>query len=171
MSRWSNFYQKRINSTYQDYFEVKYGELLEILTSFNTVREEGIGIGSVSKHLIKKGIQTTGFDLCEEMIKLCQLNNPEMIVRQGDIFTSKEANVDIVVTHGVLEHFSDDSITSILNRYKSTNQKSVHYVPLDGYKIPSFGDERLLPWQHWVEKFQPSDYIVKDNKDLILTFL
>ena len=70
MSHWSNFYASRINSTYQDYFEKKYGILLEIASVFTTVREEGIGIGSVSKYLLKKNIQTTGFDLCPDMLRL-----------------------------------------------------------------------------------------------------
>lgn len=170
MSRWSNFYGSRINSTYQNYFDKKYGELLEIVNVYNTVREEGIGIGSISKHLIKKGVNVTGFDLCPDMLRLCQLNNPELKLRKGNIFHSSNDKVDIVVTHGVLEHFSDTEITSILNRYKCDNQKSVHYVPLNGYKVPSFGDERLLPYQHWVEQFNPTDYFVKNNEDLILIF-
>lgn len=170
MSRWSNFYGTRINSTYQDYFEKKYGELLEIVSSTTSVREEGVGIGSISKHLIKKGINVTGFDLCPDMLRLCQLNNPELILRRGDIFQSCEQRVDIVVTHGVLEHFTDPQIEAILNRYKLDGQKSVHYVPLNGYKVPSFGDERLLPYQHWVERFNPTDYFVKNNEDLILIF-
>ncbi len=170
MSRWSNFYGSRINSTYQNYFEKKYGELLEIVSNKTSVREEGVGIGSISKYLIKKGINTTGFDLCPDMLRLCQLNNPELSLRCGDIFQSCSEKVDTVVTHGVLEHFNDLQITAILQRYKNDGQKSVHYVPLNGYKIPSFGDERLLPYQHWVDTFKPTDYVVKNNEDLILIF-
>jgi len=170
MSRWSDFYQSRINSTYQDYFEKKYAPILEIVGSCNSVREEGIGIGSISKYLIKRNISVSGFDLCPDMLRLCQLNNPALKLRIGDIFAQCEDKVDMVVTHGVLEHFSDEAINQILYRYKTDNQKSVHYVPLDGYKIPSFGDERLLPYQHWLERFKPSDYIVKNNQDLFLIF-
>lgn len=170
MSRWSNFYAGRINSGYQTYFEKKYGELLEIVSTHNTVREEGVGIGSISKHLIKKGVNVTGFDLCPDMLRLCQKNNPELNLRKGDIFKSCSEKVDIVVTHGVLEHFSDEQILAILKRYKKDNQKNVHYVPLNGYKVPSFGDERLLPYQHWVEQFNPTDYFVKNNEDLVLIF-
>lgn len=170
MSRWSDFYKARINTTYQDYFEKKYGVLLEILSGCNSVREEGIGIGSVSKYLLKRGIDTSGFDLCPEMLNLCRSNNPNIKCQEGDIFTFNEGNVDMVVTHGVLEHFSDCDILKILDRYKRSNQKSVHYVPLDGYVIPSFGDERLLSYQYWVDKFKPSDFVVNDNKDLYLIF-
>lgn len=170
MSRWSEFYVNRINSTYQDYFEKKYGVMLEILSNCNTVREEGIGIGSVSKFLLKRDIDTSGFDLCPEMLKLCKDNNPNIKCQVGDIFTFNGDPVDMVVTHGVLEHFSDEDIQRILDRYKRVGQKSIHYVPLDGYVIPSFGDERLMSYQHWVDKFSPSDFVVNENKDLYLIF-
>lgn len=170
MSKWSNFYQSRINSTYQDYFEKKYQPLLDLVKNFNTVREEGIGIGSISKFLQKQNITCSGFDLCPEMVGLCKKNNPNLNVYVGDMFKSVHEKVDIVVSHGVLEHFSDEDIQKILNRYRWTNQPNAHYVPLDGYKIPSFGDERLLSWKHWVRTFNPTSYEVVDNKDLYLYF-
>jgi 2-polyprenyl-3-methyl-5-hydroxy-6-metoxy-1,4-benzoquinol methylase len=170
MSRWSNFYQSRINSTYQDYFEQKYFPLLDFVKNFTTVREEGIGIGSISKFLLKQNINVSGFDLCPEMLQLCKENNPKLNCYQGDIFSSLHEQVDIVVSHGVLEHFSDEDIKRILNRYKWNKQPNVHYVPLDGYKIPSFGDERLLSWKHWVRTFNPTSYEVVENKDLYLYF-
>lgn len=170
MSKWSEFYLKRINSTYQIYFENKYKELLNILLSYKTVREEGIGIGSVSKYLLKNNINTEGFDICENMLELCKLNNPTLNVWQDDIFKAITKKVDIVVTHGVLEHFNDADINKILYRYKCNNQKSVHYVPLNGYLTPSFEDERLLPCDYWLDTFKPKKYINKDNKDLIMLF-
>ncbi len=163
MSRWSEFYANRINTTYQNYFEKKYGVLLEILSGCNTVREEGIGIGSVSKYLLKRGIDTSGFDLCPEMLDLCKRNNPNIKCQEGD-------KVDMVVTHGVLEHFSDIDIHKVLQRYNEAGQSSVHYVPLVGYVTPSFGDERLLSYQYWVDKFKPKDFVVNENKDLYLIF-
>jgi hypothetical protein len=88
----------------------------------------------------------------------------------GNIFDKQHEKVDIVVTHGVLEHFTDKNIHKILKRYSDAGQKSVHYVPLDGYKTPSFGDERLLPYQYWIEQFKPTDYLVKNREDLIMIF-
>lgn len=170
MSKWSQFYAERINSTYQDYFNQKYVELLQLLAKYRTVREEGIGIGSVSKFLRSKGVQTTGFDLCPEMLHLCRLNNPGIECKQADIFSAVEPPVDMVVTHGVLEHFEDHDIHHILQRYKDQGQSSVHYVPLDGYVIPSFGDERLLPYEYWLDTFKPTSYHVKNNEDLIMIF-
>lgn len=170
MSTWSNFYKQRINSSYQDYFEKKYNPLLSFLKGFKSVREEGIGIGSVSKFLIKEGVNTSGFDLCPEMVKLCKMNNPTINCWVDNIFRNQNNRVDIVVTHGVLEHFSDVDINKILDRYRWSHQPNIHYVPLEGYKVPSFGDERLLSWKHWVQNFCPTSYEVVDNKDLYLYF-
>ena len=169
MSKWSEFYMNRINSTYQDYFEKKYKPMLDILKCFKNVREEGIGIGSVSKFLLKQDINCSGFDLCPDMVELCKKNNPTLNCYVGDIFRNHD-RVDIVVTHGVLEHFSDIDIKKILDRYHWNHQPNIHYVPLNGYVVPSFGDERLLPWKHWVNTFKPTSYEVVDNKDLYLYF-
>lgn len=170
MSKWSQFYESRVNSNYQEYFENKYSLLLAILSRYESVVEEGIGIGSISKHLRKKGIHTSGIDLCSDMLELCTRNNPGIQVQQADIFTYK-AYGSIVVTHGVLEHFEDEDIRIILNKYKTNNQKSVHYVPLIGHGKPSFGDERLLEAKYWINTFQPDGSCTfNDGKDLILFF-
>lgn len=170
MSRWSQFYEKRINSSYQEYFEDRYSLLLAVLSRYKSVTEEGIGIGSISKYLRKKNILTSGIDQCPDMLDLCILNNPGISVFQADIFDYKSES-DIVVTHGVLEHFEDCQIRVILNKYKSNNQKSVHYVPLIGHGTPSFGDERLLEAEYWISEFNPdASFTFNDGKDLILFF-
>jgi 2-polyprenyl-3-methyl-5-hydroxy-6-metoxy-1,4-benzoquinol methylase len=170
MSQWSRFYESRVNSSYQEYFENKYSLLLCILSRFNNVAEEGIGIGSISKFLSKKGIQTSGMDLCPQMLELCRINNPGIVVQRGNIFTDVSQN-EVVVTHGVLEHFSDEDIHIILKKYKTNKQKSIHYVPLIGHGKPSFGDERLMESTHWISEFKPDASIrFNQGKDLILIF-
>ncbi len=171
MSQWKNFYESRVNTSYQKYFEKKYGVLLEMLSKSNNIREEGIGIGSISKFLIKKGINTSGVDISKDMLRLSKINNPELSLQQGDILTFTSNPVDLVVTHGVLEHFLDKDINLIIDKYKANNQPSVHYIPLIGHKNPSFGDERLLHSQEWIEKFNPTDYhVFNDKKDMIIIF-
>jgi len=170
MSKWSEFYENRINSTYQEYFENKYSLLLTILSKHESVVEEGIGIGSISKYLRKKNIRSSGIDLCSDMLELCTRNNPGIEVQQADIFTYK-AKGSIVVTHGVLEHFEDEDIRLILDKYKANKQKSIHYVPLIGHGKPSFGDERLLEASYWIREFQPDGSCTfNQGKDLILFF-
>ena len=170
---WDEFYAIRVNSSYQDYFEKRY----DVINSFNprVVREEGIGIGSVSKAINKtKEIFTYGFDNNKRVLKLCEENTPETYTYYDCIVNTdksayKSIKTDLVVTHGVLEHFSDYNIKKIINRHRSENIKTVHYVPLNKYVKPSFGDKRLLPYEHWLDLVQPKDFLLfNDNHDLLL---
>lgn len=172
MSNWSQFYNTRVNSTrYELYFEDKYKPMLNILRSYTSVCEEGIGIGSISKSLIKNNISCCGIDNCEDMLMLCRFNNPWIDVKLDDIFTHVNTSVDVCCTHGVLEHFSDEDIYKILNKYKQNNIYNIHYVPLNGYAKPSFGDERLLPADYWIRAFKPdAHYAFNQGKDLLLMF-
>ena len=71
----------------------------------------------------------------------------------------------MVVTHGVLEHFSDDDIMKIISTYDNDNVLfQAHYVPTDRYKSPSFGDERLLAPEAWNALIKPDYYILDNNE-------
>lgn len=165
MSKWFNFYQKRVNSTYQDYFEVRYLPLIDTIINLKpkTIIELGCGIGSLSKALVKKlDIDISGFDLCEKMVQLANTNLGVDFFYKEDILNSKSN--ELCVSHGVLEHFSDEAILTICKNHPN----SIHYVPLDKYKIPSFGDERLLPAQYWIDLLSPKEVILFNNDhDLI----
>lgn len=175
--KWSEFYEGRINSSYQEYFENRYAPFLnhieDLAKPISFIREEGIGIGSVSKALRKRSdfYILSGFDNSEFMIELSKKNNPDLKVYYDDIFNPvNSTRADIAVTMGVLEHFSDAEILSILQRYERNNEQSVHYVPLDKYITPSFGDERLLPYEYWVELINPKYYeVFNDGHDLLFS--
>ena len=67
----------------------------------------------------------------------------------------------------VLKPYSKKEDNLILSKVN----KSLHYVPLNGYKEPSFGDERLLPKEFWIEMFNPIIYMVfNNNKDLVFYY-
>lgn len=179
MSRqWAEFYLNRVNSTYQEYFESRYRPLLGMIIDLvgrGTVREEGIGIGSISKALGRRGITCYGFDICPKMVELAKhnnrLNSHLYDVYQDDILNpSRPESVcfaDVIVTHGVLEHFNDFEIRSLMDRYRETSV-SVHYVPLIGYEKPSFGDERLLSYEYWMDLVKPNiSFLFNDDRDLL----
>lgn len=158
MNDWNGFYGSRVNSTYQDYFEKRYHLFLEFIKAQNNdyIIEMGCGIGSVSKALLKDGYTCEGFDLCEKMVELSNENTNSDKFKKGDIFQIK-IPVDVIgVSHGVLEHFSDKQIKNICE----SNKGSIHYVPLDKYVTPSFGDERLLSYQHWIDLINPSEFLL-----------
>jgi hypothetical protein len=158
---WNDFYNKRINSTYQVYFEEKYKPFLLAIAKCHPtiIKEGGCGIGSISKYFSRYGVICEGFDNDPNMVKLASLNCLKGSFTQGDLFHPSNTGPEFLVTHGVLEHFSDEQIKWILEKYPN----SIHYVPLDKYKTPSFGDERLLSKEYWVDNFNIKDYAVFNN--------
>ena len=98
------------------------------------------------------------------MVSLSKKNVPHGKFTQGDLLTGPVVT-NFTITHGVLEHFNDEQIQGVLERYPN----SIHYVPLQGYSKQSFGDERLLPKEHWIETFKLKEYDTF-NKGLDLYF-
>lgn len=166
MENWNDFYKNRINSSYQLYFEEKYAVFLQEIEKLNPPRiiEAGCGIGSVSKYFARHGKPCVGFDLDIEVVKLAIKNVPGASFMIGDIFEIGTIDEELIVTHGVLEHFEDAKIEQALRFYPN----SVHYVPLDKYKVPSYGDERLMSPQFWKDTFNIKNAVVfNDGLDMV----
>lgn len=168
---WKSFYEQRINSSYQEYFENRYKPFLDFVKqsqsnpfmSEKTIFELGCGIGSVSKALAKDNFVYSGIDLSQDMVNLANLNNNCDLFTQGDIFNINYPCDVTGVSHGVLEHFSDKQILSITKKFNG----SIHYVPLDKYLVPSFGDERLLSLEYWLDLVNPRRHFTfNDDYDL-----
>lgn len=178
-SKWYWFYANRINSGYQNYFEDRYKVMIDYIANLNDVnliREEGVGIGSLTKAL-KKDLRTIrlfhGFDNDPFMIELCKKNSVGSFpVYMDNILEPKvKAAYDLALTHGVLEHFSDQDIMKVINRHNDAKKRHIHYVPTNKYDTPSFGDERLLSPKYWLNLTKPKDYILFNNSyDLLLIF-
>lgn len=149
---WNDFYNKKVNSTYQIYFERRYKPFLDAIIASHPseIIEGGCGIGSISKYFTRYGVNCTGFDLDSDMVRLANLNCPKARFYWDDLLSSP-ANIDkrFLVTHGVLEHLFNFEIESILNKYPN----SIHYVPTDKYTTQTFGDERLLSREFWEDTF------------------
>lgn len=176
---WRDFYSSRVGSrSYQEYFDSKYKPMVDyILGNFSKgteMLEEGIGMGSLANSLIDRGIRNySGYDNSTDMMYLCKINT-HCRLKRVYFDTILDPNVPtgakLFITHGVLEHFSDDDVQRIVNRYKSSGVFSVHYVPLDKYEKPSYGDERLLPYRHWIDLVNPTEYyLFNDGYDLLFT--
>ena len=165
-STWYEFYKQRINSGYQKYFEARYEPFLDAiiqLRNINGIIELGCGIGSVSKAI---GGNFSGIDIDPLMVQLANQNTKTTNFSVGSIFEEMFPDSTLKVTHGVLEHFEDSEIES----FCSNCLNSIHYVPLDKYKNPSFGDERLLPYEHWLELATPKSWMLF-NQDHDLMFI
>lgn len=172
MSKWSEYYRDRVGDSYATYCRKRYDLFIELLAidKLASIREEGCGIGTISRILLQEGCRELSmFDLDPEQLELAKENTMNIIPAYvGDIL-AYHSKVDLIFSHGVLEHFEDDKIDIILQRQKCTSNKVIHYVPTDRYERASFGDERLLSTEYWVNTFKPDEFIeFNDDKDLIL---
>lgn len=156
--------------------------------------EIGCGIGSVSKQLLSyKQYQNMRFvflDRSNDMLDLCRINirdaaevarkttmkghKLETIFHKFDLLTTNIGRnfldskyFTIIITHGVLEHFEDSSITKFFNNVMGTNNllSAYHYVPTEKYKSPSRGDERLLSVNKWADLFSIAHFGTICNED------
>lgn len=179
-NNWKGFYQSRVNSTYQDYFNKRYKDMVDLIhylikrERIDTIIEEGVGIGSLHNAVkqVNNYNKYYGFDNSNEMLELCKQNcDAELVLFEDCIikpFYNAEQHSDMVLTHGVLEHFEDDVIVEIIKRHKNLGLIGVHYVPLDGYETPSFGDERLLSKEYWQDLLGFEEHItMNEGKDLV----
>lgn len=187
-SRLGQSYVKHIYKTYKPHVEAITRRILGLAFSKNKniqplrVVEAGCGIGSITLNVAEladnKTVICTGFDSSDGQVANSRenalLNNMghKTSFHKGDIFNSEMyKDAHIIHSHGVLEHFSDDDIMKILlTQLSAPNVRYViHYVPLEGWKTPSYGDERLLPLTHWVNEFAPTQTIAfSDGKDAVL---
>ena len=160
MSQWSDFYKSRVGESYPEYVIKRYETFLKELVSYSHIREEGCGIGSISKAITMIGClaKIDCFDIDKDQIELAKLNLNSNKPYVGDIFKN-HGKVDLIFSHGVLEHFNDNQIKEILNRQKSEANKVVHYIPSNKYLTRSFGDERLLSKDYWKNVFNPKEII------------
>lgn len=195
---WSDYYKGRLGQSYVSHVYKNYKAHIEAirlritqlaLSKNNAIKplrvvEAGCGIGSITINLADmsdhKTVICSGFDVSEGQVgnsrENALLNNvgDRVSFHKGDIFNSEMyKDAHIIHSHGVLEHFSDDDIMKILlTQLSAPNVRYViHYVPLEGWKTPSYGDERLLPLTHWVNEFAPTrTFAFNDGKDAVLVW-
>ena len=175
MKPWIDIYKDRLNNQYYEYFKKQYAPFLEQLRKYETFQnhEIGCGMGNSTRYLnsVINNNQYFCYDLCPEMLGLAMRNieSTNVFFNNMDLreFKTHSAFPNLIHSHGVLEHFSDNEILDILNNNGSDIH--VHYVPSDKWITPSRGDERLLSKEYWQDTFQPTKVIeFNEGKDLVL---
>lgn len=182
LSKWGEMYRGRIGDSYPAYCREQYQPFLNVIRThmrgmrYAAVREEGCGIATITKILAQDAnpsrFSFSAFDLNQDQaasaISNLQSLKASVHVRVADIM-EPQGHVDIIHSHGVLEHFGDVEITHILERQRKEAKVVVHYVPLIGWQHKSFGDERLLHIDHWREIHAPNAWLTfNDGKDAVL---
>jgi len=176
---WYEFYKNKCNEQYYQYICSKYYrfiyEIFEHLKDNMSIGEFGCGIGNITKMLIKYNPYSF-HNLIDSSSSILDLANNHLRntngrydLTQWDILEPYKIKFDLIHSHGVLEHFSNQDITKIINNQLAISPLLIHYVPSDKYDYKSFGDERLLPKEYWRREFKPTEIIEFNNGyDLIL---
>lgn len=168
MSNWSQFYAGRCNSRYKQHVRTKYAPFIQAIAHAGwgvarhgvrpVLREEGAGIGTVTAVLhsdLNYRADYRMFDLDFEQAALAS-HNTGMFCAVGNILEA-HSKVDVIHSHGVLEHFCDSDIQQTVQRQQEdASHAVVAYVPSRRYKTPSFGDERLLSLGEWRNIAKPT---------------
>lgn len=168
MPEWAEFYKGRLLSDgYRQYAAQRYAPFLDCirqnLKRGDRVVEVGCGLATMTALLAENRTQRPWvgfrcFDINQDMVAYARQNLHEGYpVDVGDARLPTHVKPDVVHSHGMLEHFSNDDIRKVIQAHRDDGARiAIHYVPGDKYETPSFGDERLLPVRAWQEIANPS---------------
>ena len=177
---WREFYENRINQKYKNHIRKKYKDTFDILrnSGSKTFGHFGGGLGNASRILLEdiKDSKHIILDIDVNMLELSNKNLEEtrkynfQVLKHDirDLF--RGIKLDLIHSHGVLEHFQDEEIQEIIKKQLKICNKLVHYVPSYKYEIPSFGDERLLTSKNWYDICKP-DKIIESNDGFDITLI
>lgn len=179
MKTWSEIYSERLNDSYYNYFTEQYSPFLTMILSqlmekdCEQLTEIGCGIGNTTRYLFdvyKHSKQYKLIDACPEMLSM-SIKNTKIQAGQyqlNDLLKVHSDEYELVHSHGVLEHFSDEDIKKIIH-YNMCFSNQVHYVPTDKWINPSRGDERLLSKEYWINLTCPKKVIeFNQGKDFVI---
>jgi precorrin-6B methylase 2 len=191
MKTWYDFYSDRMNDRYLEHVKTKYDVFISLVAdsipASGVAVEAGCGAGNVSRILCERrpDVNFHFLDNDVQMIgltkkNLSQLGYPNYRVQYKDIDpdaydsllsdTIYPPGADVIYAHGVIEHYSDERIRRIIAAQVAAAKVAVvHYVPSYKYVTPSFGDERLMTKEQWIEVASPDTiYYFNDEYDYAL---
>lgn len=171
-SKWAEFYKGREGPDYRKYCEERYKPFLALIAARMSMMdpdamslELGAGTGVISA-IIGRVFPRAALVVADNDFAMIQMA-AQRLAAEGlhEQVSMFEADIldptvkpdgwhpTVVHSHGVLEHFTDEEARGVIDRHRDFYQ--VHYIP-GLYPEPSFGDERLLPLDHWVKALKPS---------------
>lgn len=173
---WPAFYRSRMDDGYLNYVKDRYRrfitEISRRIDNADRVLELGAGTATITRSLIDEVKSTADFiasDINPEMRRMStfRLMGTSAVVCEQDAKKPSLCYNDIVHSHGLLEHFSDQEIRQIIREHKCARAQ-IHYVP-GLYPYPTYGDERLMSVDEWRRICNPTEIITfNDGLDYIL---
>ena len=166
MSKWSKIYKKQINE-FRDIdsfikYKINYKKrlirfILKNVPKKGKILEIGCGSGVTCDYLSKEGYEVTGIDIDKDMLKLAEnIANkihafPKFMKMNLKSLDFPKKYFDVVFSDGVLEHFSDREIVSIINDQLNVAKIVIISVPSNHFKKEQriLGDERFMDIKKW----------------------
>lgn len=151
-------------------------EFFWLLKSFKAdkIIETGCGTGEMAGYLtwgtqaIEGKVPTThkpkeviAVDIDPKVIKIARANleaidGKKAILVQADAWKYNE-EADLIFSQGLLEHFSDEQLRSLVTHQLEQAPVLLHSVPNNDYGKRDFGNERLLSDSEWYRIFEGFD--------------
>ena len=125
------------------------------------ILEVGTGTGAIGALLTKYGFNTIGIDRDSGMLSIAKqmfglYNKSDNVFKVDALDITKffgKDSFDCVLSHGMLEHYSDEKIIKFLNVQLEVAPLVIFDVPTNfmssKYRAKGFGDERYLPTSYW----------------------
>ena len=181
-AKWYELYKIDIEEfhTPDDYIEYKLKykkKFIEKVIQYSQnkkVIEMGCGTGLMAGYLQKLGLDVTALDLSQKVIDYAyEIAKQSNIIKpfkyeQGDILNLKyKANTfDVSYSNGVLEHFNDDEVVTILKQQMKISKYVIFGVPSTYFNMNEkmVGNERSLTLREWSKLVEKAGgYIIEQT--------
>jgi len=119
--------------------------------------EVGLGSATMAAFLSHLGVNVTAVDnnatVLSRAEETCRALKVNVRLQKMDAFKLEfdRRSFDVVYHQGLLEHFTDDKIRTLLREQLRVGQVVVFSVPCQTYGRRDIGDERLLTKDEWEE--------------------
>ncbi|MEK7616814.1 MAG: class I SAM-dependent methyltransferase [Patescibacteria group bacterium] len=167
---WGKFYSKTVNLKFLIQNTFCHLELFTWVweEAPKKILEIGVGTGSMSIFFSYLGLDVTGLDNDQDILKKARnlskkLNGKAKFIH-GNAFNLpfKDKSFDVVLSQGLLEHFQDDEIFKLLDEQLRVGKVVILSVPNKYYSVLDFGDERLLTDENWYKLLSKKYHILKN---------
>jgi SAM-dependent methyltransferase len=183
MSKWSKIYRKDLDDydSAAEYIRHKISykrELLSVVEKYSNSKkllEAGCGSGASSIYLAQKGYEVLGVDVDPDMIKLANelkdnveiADNVNFQIEDIENMDGIKDDIGVIFSNGVMEHFSDSRIRSIIRLHISLSDYVIISVPSDYFAENQiiYGNERFLSLAKWRKIIDSSKASVVEEFD------